>query len=472
MKRGLSKSANEMKRESKIIPPQWIIAGVFFTAIVLGALLLMLPFSTTANGGLPVLKAFFTATSATCVTGLSVIDIGTELTMFGQIIVLLLIQLGGLGIMTIGTFLLVVVGQRLSLQNEFVLMNTYGTGDADCLRSLLRLAVGFTLLIESIGAIILWHCYLTPPPDIAAQMAYHIGQPLYYAIFHSISAFCNAGFSLHANSLIDFQHDPLYLATISLLVIAGGVGFLVMYNIAKIRFWDKNLKTRGKLTLHSRVVLMTTALLLIIGTLLILVQEWDNTLKEIPGLADKINCAFFHSMTPRTAGFNCLPMTELHGSTRFATSILMFIGGSPGSTAGGIKTSTLFVLVMTIIAFCKGRKRTVIFERAIPERIIREALVILLLSISGVLLAYGLLLHCEHPSTSGAASNLFFETVSAFATVGLSINCTTSLSQTGQFIIMLCMFIGRLGPMTIALLIGSRVVVERIRYPEEDVVVG
>jgi trk system potassium uptake protein TrkH len=246
----------------------------------------------------------------------------------------------------------------------------------------------------------------------------------------------------------------------------------VLYNIARIRFWDKNLKTRGRLTLHSRVVLITTAALLLTGTVLILLQEWNNTLSGIPSVIDKLNCAFFHSMTPRTAGFNCVTMTEIHGSTRFTTLALMFIGGSPGSTAGGIKTTTLFVLGMTIIAFCKGRKHTVIFNRALPEKVVREALVIFLLSLTGVLLAYGLLLYAEHPGTPGEASNLFFETVSAFATVGLSIDCTTRLSHMGQWIIMICMFIGRLGPMTIALLIGSRIVIERIRYPEEDIVVG
>ncbi|MDD2598068.1 MAG: TrkH family potassium uptake protein [Kiritimatiellae bacterium] len=461
-----------MKKEIRITPARWIITGVFLAAIIIGALLLMLPCATVAEGGLAPLTAFFTATSATCVTGLSLIDIGCELTLFGQIVVLLLIQLGGLGIMTIGTFLLVMVGQRLSLQNESVLMSTYGTSAADRLSSLLRLTVGFTLFIEAIGTILLWRCYLTPPPEVAAQMGPHAGNPLYYALFHSVSAFCNAGFSLHSNSLIDFQHNPLYLTTIALLIIAGGLGFLVLYNIATIRFWDKNLKTRRRLTLHSRVVLITTAVLLIVGTALILTQEWNNTLSAIPRLTDKLSCAFFHSVTPRTAGFNCLPMTEILGSTRFTTLILMFIGGSPGSTAGGIKTSTLFVMLMTISAICKGRNRTVIFQRAIPERVVREALAIFLLSIIGILLAYGLLLYSEHPRTPGEASNLYFETISAFATVGLSINCTTTLSNTGQFIIMVCMFVGRLGPMTLALLIGSRNVVERIRYPEETIVVG
>lgn len=461
-----------MKKELKLIPPQWIIAGLFFFTIVVGALLLMLPFATVAEGSLPPLSAFFTSTSALCVTGLTVINIGTELTLFGQLVVLLLIQLGGLGIMTIGTFLLVIVGQRLSLQDENVLMSTYGTGEADNLRSLLRLSIGFTLLFESIGAILLWQCYLSPPPEYAKLMGEGAGRPLYYAVFHSVSAFCNAGFSLHRNSLVSFHNTPLYMLTISTLVITGGLGFLVIYNLTKIRFWQRNLKTRGRLTLHSRVVLGSTVILLVVGTLLILLQEWNNTLADIPQIHNKICTAFFQAMTPRTAGFNALPMTELHGSTRFTTSLLMFVGGSPGSTAGGIKTSTLFVLIVTIFSICKGRTQTIFFHRCIPAHIVREAIIIFLLSLFGVLIAYGLLLYSEQPGTPGEASNLFFEAVSAFATVGLSMHTTATLSPMGEFIIMVCMYIGRLGPLTVALLIGSRNVIERIRYPEEEVVVG
>jgi trk system potassium uptake protein TrkH len=432
----------------------------------------MLPFATVAESSLSPLSAFFTATSAICVTGLTVIDIGTELTLFGQIVVLLLIQLGGLGIMTIGTFLLVILGKRLSLQNENVIMSTYGTGASDNLRSLLRLTIGFTLLFESIGAILLWQCYLSPPPEYTNLMGEGVGRPLYYAVFHSVSAFCNAGFSLHKGSLVNFQNSPLYMLTISALVIAGGLGFLVVYNLMQIRFWRRNLKTRGRLTLHSRVVLGSTLILLAVGTVLILLQEWSNTLAEIPQLHNKICTAFFHAVTPRTAGFNALPMTELHGSTRFTTSLLMFVGGSPGSTAGGIKTSTLFVLIVTIFSICKGRTQTILFNRCIPARTVRESIIIFLLSLFGVLTAYGLLLYSENPGTPGEASNLFFEAISAFATVGLSMNTTATLSHMGEFIIMVCMYIGRLGPMTAALLIGSSHVVERIRYPEEEVVVG
>ncbi len=461
-----------MKKKLKIIPPQWIIAGFFFATIVVGALLLMLPFATVAKGSLSPLSALFTSTSAVCVTGLTVIDIGTELTLFGQLVILLLIQLGGLGIMTIGTFLLVIVGQRLSLQSENVLMNTYGTGEAYCLRSLLRLTIGFTLLFEIIGAFMLWQCYLFPPMEYIEIMGDGLAIPFYYALFHSVSAFCNAGFSLHSSSLISFQNSPVYMLTISALIISGGLGFLVIYNIGQLKFWRKNLMTRGRLTLHTKIVLWSTLALLATGTILILLQERNNTLADIPLWHNKISTAFFQATTPRTAGFNAVPMTELHGTTRFTTSLLMFIGGSPGSSAGGIKTTTLFVLLMTIVSICKGRSKTIIANWCIPPRVVREAIIIFLLSLFGVLFAYAMLLYSEHPDTPGAASNLFFEVVSAFATVGLSMDTTATLSCVGKFIIMICMYIGRLGPMSAALLIGSRNVVERIQYPEQEVVVG
>ncbi len=461
-----------MKKSLILIPPQWIIAGLFLTTILAGTTLLMLPSASVAGGSLPPVTALFTATSAVCVTGLTVIDIGTELTLFGQLVVLLLIQLGGLGIMTIGTFLLVIIGQRLSLQNETVLMSTFNTGETCRLRSLIRMTIIFTLLFESIGTLLLWRCYLDPPPEYAVMMGHSTTRSLYYALFHSVSAFCNAGFSLHQNSLISFRNSPLYMLTISFLIITGGLGFLVIYNLSRIRFWSRNLKRRGRLTLHSKVVLLSTAALLVLGTLLILTQEWHNTLGEIPHFHNRIITAFFHAVTPRTAGFNAVPMTMLHGSTRFTTSLLMFIGGSPGSAAGGIKTTTLFVLLMTVVSIYKGNNSTIFAHRFIPTRIVRESIVIFLLSLFWVLFAYSMLLYSEHPDNPGEASALFFEAVSAFATVGLSMDATPTLSTPGRFIIITCMFFGRLGPMTAALLIGSKKLVERIRYPEEEVAVG
>ncbi|MDD4101993.1 MAG: TrkH family potassium uptake protein [Kiritimatiellae bacterium] len=436
----------------------------FLSAIIVGSALLSLPKANASGDWMSPLTALFTATSATCVTGLTVIDIGTELTLFGQVVVLSLIQLGGLGITTFGTFLLVLVGRRLSVQSEFVLMDAYGVDEVNGLRSLLLWTVAFTLFFEGIGALLLWPRYLHAGVVSSSRS-------LYYAVFHAVSAFCNAGFSLHADSLISFRNDPAYLYSICFLIICGGLGFLVLYNIITIKFWRRNLKTRGRITLHTKIVLSATLLLIVIGTAIFALLEWGNTLDGLP-LHDKFTNALFHSITPRTAGFNVVPMGAIRELTRFTTTLLMFVGGSPGSAAGGIKTTTIVVLFMTIIAMCKNRHETVIFSRTLPYAVVREAIVIFLLAIFWVLTAYGIMLWTEFPKTTGDSSKLFFETVSAFATVGLSINHTDTLSNAGRCVIIVCMFVGRLGPLAVALMIGNREELQRIRYPQEEVVVG
>lgn len=462
---------NPTKREPffQRLSPQWLMALGFLFAILTGAFLLTLPISSTNGHGTAPVAALFTATSATCVTGLSVIDIGTELTLFGQLVVLTMIQLGGLGITTFGTFLLVLVGRRLSVQSEFVVMSSYGIDEVNDLRSMLRWTMGLTFAIEGLGAFLLWTRYLTHASEL--HLPPGLWPPIYYAIFHSVSAFCNAGFSLHRENLIPFQHDPVFLGTIDLLIVLGGLGFLVLYNILRTKFWQRNLKTRGRITLHSKIALVTTLLLIALGVIFFLAQEWGNTLKDL-SLLDKITCSLFQSITPRTAGFNVVDMGLVKESTRYTTNLLMLVGGSPGSAAGGVKTTTMVVLIMTIFAICKNRRETVIFSRTVPNTVVREALVIFLLALLLVFTAFGVLLWTEAPLKSDDASKLIFETISAAATVGLSINETPLLSTAGRWVIITCMFVGRLGPLAVALLIGSREDSQRIRYPEEEVVVG
>ena len=328
---------------------------------------------------------------------------------------------------------------------------------------------GYPDLIEGVGAFLLWTRYLIHAPEL--HLPSDVWTPIYYAIFHSISAFCNAGFSLHRDNLIPFQEDPFYLGTIDLLIVFGGLGFLVLYNLITTKFWRRNLKTRGRITLHSKIALTATLLLITVGTVAFLCQEWDNTLKALP-LDGKILCSVFHSVTPRTAGFNVVDMGQVKDVTRFTTSLLMVVGGSPGSSAGGVKTTTMVVLIMTILAMCKSRRETVIFSRTVPNTVVREALAIFLLAISLILTAFGILLWTEAPLKPDDASKLIFETISAAATVGLSINHTPSLSTAGRWVIIICMFVGRLGPLAVALMIGTRDESLRIRYPEEEIVVG
>ncbi|HNX34144.1 MAG TPA: potassium transporter TrkG [Kiritimatiellia bacterium] len=453
----------------KSLSPQWLMSLGFAFAILTGAFLLTLPIASADNRIMSPVTAFFTATSATCVTGLSVIDIGTELTLFGQLVVLALIQLGGLGITTFGTFLLVLLGRRLSVRNESVLMSSYGTEETSNLRSLLHWTIGFTFLFEGVGAVLLWSRYLVHAPDLHLPPGHWA--PAYYAVFHSISAFCNAGFSLHRDNLIPFQTDPFYLGVIDLLIIFGGLGFLVLHNLITTKFWRRNLMTRGRVSLHSKIALSATLLLIAAGALVFLCAEWNNTLKDLP-LLDKFTCSIFHSVTPRTAGFNAVDMGQIKESTRLVTNLLMLVGGSPGSAAGGVKTTTMVVLIMTVFAMCKGRGETVICSRTVPADVVREAHVIFLLALAFIATAFAVLLWTEAPLKPDDASQLLFETVSASATVGLSINHTPMLSTAGRLVIIVCMYIGRLGPLTVALLIGAREEGRRIRYPQEEIVVG
>jgi len=455
-----------LKRAHKrvILRPQWMVAGAFAAASLAGAGLLCTPWASASGKWTGFLTSLFTATSACCVTGLAVVDTGTHFSFFGQMVILSLIQLGGIGIMTLGTFLLVLVGRRLSVQNEFVLINAFGIEDVRGLPSLLRRALLFTLVFEGAGALLFAWRYL--------EAGYDGRQAAYYGVFHAVSAYCNAGFSLHADSLVSFQNDPLFLLGAATLIIAGGLGFLVLYNVSSFKFWRRNRKTRGRITLHTRIVLLTTALLLIGATVLYLASEWHAAFADMP-LETKLTNAFFFAVTPRTAGFNNIPMGELSVTGRFLTIPLMFTGGAPGSTAGGIKITTLVVLFLTIAAMLRGCGETDLSHRTIPISVVREATVIFSLSVFAVLVFFGLLLITENPARgTDGAERLIFETVSAFGTVGLSLDATSGLSSAGRWVIILCMFIGRLGPLTAALVIGTRDVGQHIRYPEEEIVVG
>ena len=462
-------NADKGDRIFRGLNPQCLMAVGFLFAILVGTLLLTLPVANANGRLLDPVTALFTATSATCVTGLSVIDIGTELTLFGQLVVLAMIQLGGLGITTFGTFLLVIAGRRLSMQSESVLVCSYGIEETSDLRSLLRWTMGLTFCIEGVGAVLLWSRYLLHASELHLPPGHWA--PIYYAAFHAVSAFCNAGFSLHRDNLVPFQTDPLYLGIIDLLVIFGGLGFLVLHNLITTKFWCRNRITRGRVTLHAKIALVATLFLILAGSALFLCAEWDNTLKDLSPV-NKIACSIFGAVTPRTAGFNAVDMGQIKEVTRLITNLLMLVGGSPGSAAGGMKTTTMVVLIMTAFAMCKGRNETVIFARTVPDEVVREALVIFLLSLVFILVAFNILLWTEAPLNPGEGSKLLFETVSASATVGLSINHTVTLSTAGRWVIILCMYVGRLGPLTAALLVGSRERNPRIRFPEEEIVVG
>lgn len=435
----------------------------FALLILAGAGLLMLPAATTGVALSPV-DALFTATSAACVTGLTVRDTGADFTPLGQGVILLLIQTGGLGIMTVSILFLLAAGARPGLMERTVIRQNFThrpqLNPTDILRGVLLLTFG----IEMIGALLLFPAFW---PDFPAPQA------LYQAGFHSVSAFCNAGFSLFSDSLSRYRDDPLVNLVVCGLVVSGGIGFLVLVEGGKAlrhqhRRWER-------LSLHAKMVLSTTLVFLLGGFVLVLALEWRHTLAEL-SLPRKLLAATFQAVTPRTAGFNTLPVHEMANETLFFMVLLMFVGGSPGSCAGGIKTTTVAALAFLGLSRLRGFHRPRIFRRTLPERTVWRALTVGLAS--GLVVAAGLMLlliteRGDLPVGESRAQfpALMFEVFSAFGTVGLSTGVTPSLSTSGKLVITALMFIGRLGPLVLGMAI-SRQVAPRMAYAEENLMIG
>jgi len=300
------------------------------------------------------------------------------------------------------------------------------------------------------------------------------GRAFYQGIFHAVSAFCNAGFSLFPDNLMAVRDDKIFILTMGALIVMGGLGFLVINEFAVFKFWRDNRITRGRLSLHARVVVWATVALIMAGWLVFALLEWNKTLAPLR-VADKLNCALFQSITPRTAGFNVVDMAQTHAATRFVTMLLMFIGGSPGSTAGGIKTTTAVVLLFTMLAIVRGKRDTTFQRRTISVRVVEEALSVFLLGLVVVSGIYGLLLVSEEKALLAAqftSEALLFETISAFGTVGLSTGILPGLTVMGKLLIILGMFIGRVGPLTMALVVGLKDTRQLVRFPEENVTIG
>ena len=450
--------------------PRHLVVIGFIGAILLGAFLLMLPISSASNTWMKPLDALFTSCSAVCITGLTVIDIGTDLSAFGQCVMLALVQLGCVGLMTLGTFFLVLMGRRLSLSSEFSLADAYGTSGIRGLRGLIVWVVVSMLVLEGLGTLALHELFESDA--VANGIATPDGTLWFRAYFYSVMAFCNAGFSLDPGSLAVFRAQPLVLVTMGLLVIAGGFGFLVVYNLCTFRFWRRNLVKRGRISLHTRVVLSVSALFLLGTFAAVLLLEWNRALEPFVW-QEKLGIAFFQAVTPRTCGFTVVPVHEMHAALRFISQVLMFIGAAPGGAGGGIKVTTFMVFVITLVAICRGRNETVLFKRTVPEAIVREAIVIVTFFASLVTLGMTLLLVTEGGNESLTFERLLFETVSAVSTTGLSFDGTTvSLSPAGRAVLMLCMFSGRLGALAVVLLIGGQESRPTIRYPREELVVG
>ncbi|MFX0139141.1 MAG: TrkH family potassium uptake protein [Candidatus Hodarchaeota archaeon] len=459
----MGQKINFLSKRKHFQPAQVLVIS-FLILIVVGTLCLMLP-QMVYGPHLDFIDALFTATSATCVTGLIVVDTGTRFTMLGQIIILVLLQLGGFGIMTLSTFSIFLIVGQFSIFDRDIIQETLTQKPIKNLATLLKMTFIFTVVIELMGAIILSYRFLN---------WFSLKQAVYYGIFHSISAFCNAGFSLFFNSFEEFKADYIINIVLMILIVLGGLGFIVLLDLKQGWKKRKN-KILFELSFHSKIVLVITFFLIIFGATNFFVLENHNGLKD-HALDTKIMASFFQSVTARTAGFNTLNISILSNTTLFFLIILMFIGGSPGSCAGGIKTSTFGVLLAFLVAKFKNQQEVNIFYRRLPQEIISRAISVTFFSITVIIMFTLILMISElggisHQQSRGLFLEILFEVVSAFGTVGLSTGMTFDLSVFGKFLVSVVMFIGRLSPLTIVLAIGAKKPL-KYKYPEENILVG
>lgn len=435
--------------------PARLVPLAFLCAIAIGTALLMLPIARAGPDPAPFLTALFTSTSAVCVTGLIVQDTSTYWSGFGQFVIMVLFQVGGFGIMSGATLLGLLVSRRLRLSTRVVAQaetRSLGLGDVT---SVLKLIVTVTVTIELILAVVL-------------ALRLHLGydepwrESLWSGLFHSVSAFNNAGFSIYSDSLVGFVADPLMLLPVMLAVVLGGIGFPVLQEIRRERVsWRQ-------WSVHTKLTLFGTAFLLVVGTLGILVSEWNASLANLSP-DHKLLAATFHSVVARTAGFNVIDIGAMSTETLMLHYVLMFIGGGSAGTAGGIKVTTFFLLGVVVWAEIRGSRDATMFHRRVAtEKVQREALTVVLLGV----MAIGLSTMALLAMTDFPLDALLFESVSAFATVGLSTGITSAMPPGGQLILVMLMFMGRVGTITVATALALRARPAAYRYPQECPIVG
>lgn len=439
--------------------PMQIIALVFLAIVLTGAVLLTLPVSSRSGETTPFLTALFTATSGTCVTGLTMVDTYTHWSGFGQVVILCLIQIGGLGFMSIATMFFFLMKRRIRLKERLVMAQSIGMEDLSGIVSMIRLVLIRTLIIEGVGALIL-----------AIRFAFDMpfGKALWWGVFHSISVFCNGGFDIMGavdvgGSVIPYATDPVFNITVMALIILGGLGFFV---------WDDILRNRRfkKLSLYSRMVLVITAILIFGGAVLLGIFEWNNpeTMGNLT-TGGKIWTSLFHSVTCRTAGCYTIPQMPMTDASKALSCMLMFVGGSSGSTAGGVKTVTVGVLLLSVIATARGRSRVTVGHRTVAEKQVKDAI-----AIASMVLAAALGSALYLSAANGLAfMDCLYETMSAIATVGLSTGITASLDVLSLLLLIVMMFFGRVGVMTISLgFLLSDQAEERYRFAETKLMIG
>ena len=450
-----------MARRRPLSPSQFL-AFSFAGIILAGGVLLSLPFAAAPGRHVSILDAFFTSVSAVCVTGLISVDTPVDLSLFGQIVVLLLIQAGGLGYMTLSTVFAAALGRSVTLQERLTLQEALNVQNMEGLVRFARTVLRLTLAFELAGALIL---ALNWWPTLG------LGRALWYGLFHAVSAFNNAGFALWSDSLISWRGDVVVNAVVTALIIAGGLGFFVWAELLGGR------KHEIKRSVHTRLVLAATAALLVGGTVAFLALEWFNPATLAPlSLKDKLLTAWFQSVTARTAGFNTIDIGAMTVPSLFVMMALMFIGASPGSTGGGVKTSTFAITLAALWATVRGQDDTVVFKRRLAPELVAKAFFVSLIAFVAMNGVAWLLLLTEGRDLL----KTLFETVSAFGTVGLSmgesgapVSLSAFFSPIGKVLVMLIMFVGRLGPLTLAIAVARRSAAQaKLRYPEGKILVG
>ncbi|WP_306117011.1 MULTISPECIES: TrkH family potassium uptake protein [unclassified Roseovarius] len=436
--------------QRRLSPPA-MLATIYAAFIALGAVVLWLPVSQT--GDVTLGDALFTAASAVTVTGLIVVDTGTDFTLFGQIFIALLIQVGGLGLMTFAALLLSMMGLQFGMPQRLVLRDELGQTSLKDLGALVRIIVAVALLCQTVGAAALMFVFV---PEFGWS------EGIWQAIFHAVSAFNNAGFSLFSDSLMAYVGDPIVNLSITAMFIIGGLGFVVLADLYQKRSWQK-------LSLHSKLMLFGTVILISWAWFAFAVLEWNNpgTLAGLDSTGDRIWASWFQAVTPRTAGFNTLDYAQAENSTTIMTISLMLIGGGPSSTAGGIKVTTIIVLALATLAFFRRQERLNIFGRSLGVDEVMKVLA--LVSVSLFLVLVGLF--TVSITYEGDFLDLLFEVTSAFGTVGLSRGATGELDAMGRTFIIITMFAGRLGPLTLGFFLAVKSA-PRVRYPEGKVFLG
>lgn len=444
-------------KKRKLSPPQILALG-FLSVILIGSILLMLPIANTK--GCSFIDAVFTSTSAVCVTGLIVLDTPNDFTLFGHIVILVLIQIGGLGYMTSATLFFLIAGKKIGITQRYAIKEGLNVGSVEGIIQFAKGVILFTIIFEFAGTVILTGLFLRE---------YSFGKAFLYGFFHAISAFNNAGFSLFPDSLMRYRGDIVINMTITTLIIAGGIGFVVITDIHK--FFKREV---DRLAAHTKLVLLSTGVLISGAAVSIFLIEYANpaTFGAMP-LKEKILASYFSAVTARTAGFNTVDYSLFKTETLFLTITLMFIGASPGGTGGGVKTSTVAIVFASIFSTIRGRADTIFFRRRMSSETVANALTITILAVIFCTIFSHLILLTQDTKYLHSV----FEVTSAFGTVGLSLgdqgvrSFTALFNPSGKIIIILLMFIGRLGPLTLAFAL-ARQVKERFRYPEGKVMIG